>query len=154
MAVGEGPPRLIYTTGPAYPASFNNLRIFTGAHVIAAMADPHVAGAIAQTNMLDYRDKVEAHFGPPLSCVEVKLREVPGQLAIGDEDEEGEVVEPQGRIVISGPAVVGGGERVLETIGKITGDGTVAFGEMWPDGKGVEFSVAQLSELASAQATS
>lgn len=114
----EGNPRLVYSWGICYPKALCNFRAFTGARLIMALTDPYVAGAVSQTNMLDYR---QVHnLGPPLSSVEVKLNEVP------ERDIDGE--EPQGKLVVTGPAVVGG-ETVVNTIMKVTESGTLAYGE-------------------------
>lgn len=70
-----------------------DLRIFTGARVIYALTAPQVAGAITQSHPFDYRrHEGPAHFGPPLSSVEVTLtghpedsgleRAVEGQVCI------------------------------------------------------------------------
>lgn len=51
-----------------------DLRIFTGARVVYALTAAGVAGAIAQTHPFDYRrHEGPAHFGPPLSSVEIVL---------------------------------------------------------------------------------
>jgi len=55
----------------------SDMRIYTGARVVYALTAAKVAGAVAQTNLFDYRvdedtDKCN-HFGPPLSSVELKL---------------------------------------------------------------------------------
>ncbi|GAB7347021.1 hypothetical protein MBLNU459_g3168t2 [Dothideomycetes sp. NU459] len=62
-----------------------------------------VAGAVAQTNMYDYRlanQSGHSHFGPPLSSVEVKL--------VDKDDTMVGATTPSGEIVVSGPAVAGG----------------------------------------------
>lgn len=78
-----------------------DLRIFTGARVVYALTAPGVAGAICQTNIFDYRRfPGPCHFGPPLSSVEVLLTDVP---------REAESDRPvEGKITVSGPAVVSG----------------------------------------------
>lgn len=54
-----------------------NLRIFTGARVVYALTGPGVAGAIAQTNVYDYRRfSGLSHFGSPLSSLEAILTDV------------------------------------------------------------------------------
>ncbi|KAJ5562450.1 AMP-dependent synthetase/ligase [Penicillium sp. DV-2018c] len=76
------------------------LRIFTGARVVYALTGPGVAGAIAQTNAYDYRCLTgPSHFGAPVSSTEVTLTDVPE----GSPDEAQE-----GKLTVSGPAVVGG----------------------------------------------
>lgn len=55
-----------------------DLRIFTGARVVYALTGPGIAGAIAQTNIFDYRRfKGPSHFGSPLSSHEVTLTDCP-----------------------------------------------------------------------------
>ncbi|KKK26706.1 hypothetical protein ARAM_001458 [Aspergillus rambellii] len=73
-----------------------DLRVFTGARVVYALAAPGVAGAISQTNIFDYRRfQGPSHFGAPLSSVEVTLTNVPDGLE-------------QGQITVTGPAVISG----------------------------------------------
>lgn len=104
-------PRLIYTYTYAIrrsftPSQLSNLRIFTGAHIIYAFIDPSVAGAVTQTHMLDYAShgcSACSHVGPPLSCVEIKLKEY-------HENPMGTDEEPIGGLIVSGPAVVRGEE--------------------------------------------
>ena len=107
-------PRLIFTSErpgtdspPLSPQDLTDLRILTGARVVYALTLPHVAGAVAQTNMLDYRNdsmsKTRSHFGAPLSSVEVKLVETP-PFTISDDN----YTNPTGHLVVTGPAVVGG----------------------------------------------
>lgn len=51
-----------------------DLRIFTGARVVYALTGPGVAGAVAQTNVFDYRRfEGASHFGSPLSSAEILL---------------------------------------------------------------------------------
>lgn len=51
-----------------------DLRIFTGARIVYALTGPGVAGAVAQTNVFDYRRFDGAsHFGSPLSSAEILL---------------------------------------------------------------------------------
>lgn len=119
---GEGNPRLVYSWDVCYPEALCNFRIFTGARLIMALTDPHVAGAISQTNMLDYR-QVD-NLGPPLSSVEIKLNEVPGRAIDGE--------EPEGKLVVTGPAVVGG-ETVVDAIVKITETATLTYGKPLSD---------------------
>ena len=104
-------PRLIYTyfnaspsTVPLNHAHLFNLRLFTNSRIIYAFTDPHVAGAVSQTNMLDYRtpdseDRRPSHCGPPLSCLEISFRDSEGFRNEGGKAE--------GQLVLSGPAVVG-----------------------------------------------
>ena len=67
-----------------------NLRIFTGARVVYALTAPGVAGAVAQTNVFDYRRfSGPSHFGPPLSSVEVILTGL--EVTVAQKAIEGEV---------------------------------------------------------------
>ncbi|OKL64147.1 hypothetical protein UA08_00338 [Talaromyces atroroseus] len=51
-----------------------DLRVFTGARVVYGLTVPGIAGAVAQTHIFDYRRHAgPAHFGPPLSSVEIVL---------------------------------------------------------------------------------
>ena len=122
---GEDTVRLIYTPGATYPGTVSNLRIFTGARIIVALTDPKVAGAITQTHMLDYTasEKKDAHFGPPLSCLEIKLKEIPGHSVEDTTD-----AAPEGLLAISGPAVVGPPGTTVTTnyVAKINNSGTVS----------------------------
>ena len=79
-----------------------DLRIFLGARVAYAFTAAPVAGAICQTNIYDYRKTSESrhHFGPPLSCLEVKV--------VGGDEQAAERWTPRGRIVVEGPSVIGG----------------------------------------------
>lgn len=108
-------PRLIYISNragidlsPLEPKELVDLRILTGARIVYALTHASVAGAIAQTNIFDYRNHQNefsrhAHFGPPLSCVEIKLAET---------SRKSENETPLGEPVVSGPAVVRGETRL------------------------------------------
>nr|POE65691.1 hypothetical protein CFP56_58797 [Quercus suber] len=99
----------------------SDLRIFTRARICYALTAAPVAGAVAQTDVFDYRrddgDK-HAHFGIPLSSVEVKL--------IGTSDEPLSGTTPSGHLVVAGPAVSGGKVR-LAVQGRIRQDCTLAY---------------------------
>jgi len=122
--------RLVYTydrlggrTPPLTTSQLSNLRIFTGARTIYAFTDAHVAGAVCQTNMLDYqshglRGESSSHLGPPLSCVEFKLQESDG-VQINDD-------KPIGKPVVSGPAVASG-EVTLQKVMMMTDSNTLAY---------------------------
>ena len=117
-------PRLIYTYDKAGastlkldPEELFKLKVCSGARTIYAFTDSQVAGAITQTNMLDYQN-TSADFGPPLSSVEIKLRDAEGGQN-GDEKALGE-------LVVSGPAVVGG-EKVMNQIMTMTERNTLAY---------------------------
>jgi hypothetical protein len=74
-------------------ANLADLKILLGARTCLALTASGVAGAIAQTNMFDYRRSTaggDAHFGPPLSCVEV--------LLVGENDVMLGGEEPQGQV--------------------------------------------------------
>ena len=61
---------------PLSSTMVSDLRIYTRARICYALTAARVAGAVAQTNVFDYRrdDGVGySHFGIPLSSVEVKL---------------------------------------------------------------------------------
>ncbi|KAI0472078.1 hypothetical protein GGR56DRAFT_106139 [Xylariaceae sp. FL0804] len=141
LGTTPGKLRLLYVAHPASPttttttppggkkaggpllseAMLSDLRVFTGARVIHALAAPRCAGAVAQTLFHDYRmggdGSGAAHFGPPLSCTEVLLRDS-GAHKISDENYTGE-------IVARGPAVAGG-EAALGVLGSVRVDGTLA----------------------------
>lgn len=106
-------PRLIlsYTSSAANSltltsAQLFDLRVFTGAHIAYAFTDDAVAGAITQTNLYDYRRSMAdgdhaSHFGPPLSCVEIKMVDTPDKKVTDDNDSAG-------WLVVEGPAVANG----------------------------------------------
>ncbi|PLB45967.1 hypothetical protein P170DRAFT_439666 [Aspergillus steynii IBT 23096] len=90
-----------------------DLRVFTGARTVYALTGPGIAGAVAQTNIFDYRRlQGSSPFGSPLSSVEVLLTDVP-------EDQE-----LQGKITVAGPAVISG-KTTLPTEGRIRDDNTL-----------------------------
>ncbi|CAK4030973.1 AMP-extracellular domain-containing [Lecanosticta acicola] len=113
--LGAGSPALSSTM-------LSDLRIFTRSRIIYALTTAKVAGAVAQTNVFDYRrdDGTEhSHFGIPLSSVEVKL------LSSGN-DEAVAAQEPKGALWVGGPAV-SGSEVKLPVQGRIREDCTLAF---------------------------
>lgn len=121
--------RLIFTSerlGTDAPALSNtmlsDLRIFTRSRICYALTVPKVAGAVAQSNMFDYRmtngDTKYSHFGVPLSSVEIKL--------VDKEDARVDGNTPEGEIVVRGPAVAGG-EVKLGVQGKFKQDCTLAY---------------------------
>ncbi|KAL4789974.1 hypothetical protein BDV19DRAFT_373146 [Aspergillus venezuelensis] len=88
-----------------------DLRVLTGARVVYALTGPGVAGAIAQTNVYDYRRfDGPSHFGAPLSTVEVHL------TGVSDESE-------QGQLSVTGPSVVSG-KTTLPVQARIRDDNT------------------------------
>lgn len=122
-------PRLIFISSragvhstPLSSADLNDLRILTGGHIIYALVAANVAGAVAQTNVFDYRVAEDishnSHYGSPLSSLELKLVDT-AHSKIQDEG------DPIGQVVVTGPAVVGG-EAPLPVVGRIREDGTLA----------------------------
>lgn len=128
-AVGRTPGklRLLYTaeragagTPPLSSAVLSDLRIFLGARVIYALSAPKVAGAVAQTQFYDYRvfeDKY-SHFGPPLTCTEIILRDSDDHKITDDKAE--------GEIFARGPCVAGS-EATLGVDGIIRFDNTISY---------------------------
>lgn len=111
--IGAGSPALTST-------QLSDLRIFTRSRIIYALTAARVAGAVAQTNVFDYRrddGQGHSHFGVPLSSVEVKL--VGGEGDVGAES-------PRGQITVTGPAVAGG-QTKLSVQGRIREDSTIAY---------------------------
>jgi acyl-CoA synthetase (AMP-forming)/AMP-acid ligase II len=103
--------------------TLSDLRIFTGARVVYALTAAQVAGAIAQTQFNDYRvhgDGSDSHFGPPVSSVEVVLKDSGSHKTSDD----GQKIE--GEITVRGPAVAGG-VASLGVLGKIRQDNTLAY---------------------------
>lgn len=103
----------------------SDLRIFTKARICYALTTARVAGAVAQTNVFDYRrDPVKdqasgcSHFGMPLASVEVKL--------VHGDDVQVDGLQPTGELVVLGPAVAGG-EVHLGVQGRIREDLTIAY---------------------------
>ncbi|KAF2496978.1 acetyl-CoA synthetase-like protein [Lophium mytilinum] len=131
-AVGTEPGklRLLYVseraganTPPLSSNDLSDLRIYTGARVIYALTAAKVAGAVAQTNIYDYRRGIGAqnkhsHFGLPLSSLEIKLVDTPSHKTTDDQS--------MGEIIVSGPSVVGG-EVSLGVTGKFQNDHTLAY---------------------------
>lgn len=118
-------PRLIYTYDKAGastvqldPEELFKLKIYNGARTVYAFTDSQVAGAICQTNMLDYQTAL-ADFGPPLSSVEIMLRDA----ADGKNSDD----KALGELVVSGPAVVGGTQKVVNRIMTMTDRNTLAY---------------------------
>ena len=105
----------------------SDLRIFTGAYIIHAFTVPTVAGAISQTNMFDYRMANESHatapthYGPPLSSVEIKLKDTASH-------KNTDKPCPEGQLIVNGPAVAGG-TATVENMMKITDDNTLSYAQ-------------------------
>lgn len=120
--------KALYIDLPAFvPASerptsstLASLRLLLSARVCVALTSGVVAGYVAQSNALDYRDKeVHVSVGGPASSIELHLS--------GDEKEMGEV-DGAGHLVAKGPAVVGakGEKKVIEGVtAKFDKDNTV-----------------------------
>lgn len=92
-------------TPPLSEEDLSDLRIYTKARVVYALTAAKVAGAVAQTNIYDYRrgltqSSKHSHFGVPLSCVEIKLKDTPRHKTT-DEQSAGE-------LVVTGSSVAGG----------------------------------------------
>lgn len=106
---------------PLSSTNITDLRILTGARIIYALTSAKVAGAVSQTNILDYRTTVNeneaSHFGPPLSCLEIMLKDSPEHKIRDDSS-------PTGWLFASGPAVVGG-EANLGVIASMRDDNTL-----------------------------
>ena len=120
-------PRLIYLSCSDKETALslqdlNDLRIFTGSRIICSLISSQVTGAIAQTSPLDYRigsiSNTSAHFGSPLSCVEIKV--VEAEQKISDDD-----YQPIGQLVVSGSAVIGKHEAMTGILAKFGGDHTL-----------------------------
>jgi hypothetical protein len=83
-----------------------DLRIFTGARVVYALTGPGIAGAIAQTNVFDYRRFTGPnHFGSPLSSTEVTLTGV-SEANVSDGLPEGQVSNLSSVIVLGMIAIL------------------------------------------------
>jgi hypothetical protein len=82
-------------TPPLSSAVLSDLRVFTGARIIYALTAAKVAGAVAQTQLYDYRvfDDQCSHFGPPLTSTEVFLRDTK-EHKTSDTESRGEVRIP------------------------------------------------------------
>ncbi|PGH12974.1 hypothetical protein AJ79_03947 [Helicocarpus griseus UAMH5409] len=111
-------------TNPEYQLTsdqLSDLRVFTGARVLYALTAPTVVGAVAQTNVYDYRRLPgrHSHFGAPMNTVEVKL------VYDKEEDANDDTKPTEGKIFVAGPAVVGG-KGVLDARGYIGDDYTLS----------------------------
>jgi hypothetical protein len=130
-AIGTTPGklRLVFTseraglnTPPLTSKDLSDLRIYTQARVVYALTAAKVAGAVAQTNMYDYRLGDESgkhsHFGVPLSSLEIKVKDTAG-LKTTDEQSIGE-------LVVAGSSVAGG-QAVLGVNAMFREDHTLAY---------------------------
>ncbi|KAK6544067.1 hypothetical protein TWF694_000778 [Orbilia ellipsospora] len=127
--------RLIYVaenpsegTKPITCNMLNDLRAIMFSKIVYAFTyPPAAAGAITQTTVYDYRPGADTktfkdtHVGPPLSCLEVMLRDAGDYTA---ESEDG----PMGEVIVAGPAVTGNGEYATGIIGRWRPDGCLALG--------------------------
>ncbi|KAI9802368.1 MAG: hypothetical protein M1833_001874 [Piccolia ochrophora] len=109
---------------PLSSAALSDIRMATGARVVYALTVAKVAGAVAQTNMFDYRREDgpldgHSHFGAPLSSVEFLLRDTEKHKTTDDGC-------PEGEIIARGPAVAGG-EASLGVVGTVRPDYTLAY---------------------------
>lgn len=109
-------------TPPLSSEDLSDLRIYTKARIVYALTTAKVAGAVAQTNMYDYRrdtaSNKHSHFGVPLSCVEIKLKDT-AQHKTTDEQIVGE-------LLVTGWSVVGG-QVSLGVNATIRDDHTLAY---------------------------
>ncbi|KAF1997022.1 hypothetical protein P154DRAFT_471764 [Amniculicola lignicola CBS 123094] len=110
-------------TPPLSSNDLSDIRIYTGARVIYALTAASVAGAVAQTNIYDYRrghgpENKHSHFGVPVSSVEVKLKDTSSHKTTDD--------SAAGEIVVTGPSVAGG-EASLGATGTFKEDHTLAY---------------------------
>lgn len=103
--------RLVFTseraglnTPPLSSNDLSDLRVYTQARIVYALTAAKVAGAVAQTNIYDYRlgalSNKHSHFGVPLSSLEVKVKDTP-TLKTTEEQSIGE-------LVVTGSSVAGG----------------------------------------------
>ncbi|KAG9233944.1 hypothetical protein BJ875DRAFT_377564 [Amylocarpus encephaloides] len=106
---------------PLSAQNLSDLRIYTGARIIYALASSKVAGAVTQSGVFDYRiDEASgkyAHFGAPVTSVEVFLKDTKDYKTT-----DGSFF---GEIHVRGPAVVGE-EVSLGANGTIKEDYTLA----------------------------
>lgn len=97
--------RVGLNTPPLSSEDLSDLRISTKARVVYALTAAKIAGAVAQTNVYDYRrgltrSNKHSHFGVPLSCLEIKLKDTPQHKTTDDES--------VGEIIVTGSSVSGG----------------------------------------------
>lgn len=83
----------------------SDLRVYTRARIAYALTAARVAGAVAQTNIYDYRvgdasTNKHSHFGVPLSSVEIKVRDTPHYKTTEE--------QAAGELVVTGSSVAGG----------------------------------------------
>lgn len=88
--------RLHASTPPLGPEELSELRAFTGARVVYALAASKVAGPVTQTHLYDYRtmpqeNRKHSHFGVPVSSLEVKTVDADQHKTVEGEAPRGEV---------------------------------------------------------------
>lgn len=119
--LGAGSPKLTSTM-------LSDLRIFTRARIVYALTGAAICGAVAQSNVFDYRreDGQEyAHFGVPPGSVEVKLKGSESEGTLSGN-------QPEGKVLVGGPAVAASGDEReggwvgLGVRGRFREDGTLA----------------------------
>lgn len=147
VATAPGKLRLIFVseraatnTPPLSSSVMSDLRIFTRSRICYALTAAHVAGAVAQTNIFDYRQdgtRPHGHFGVPLSSVEIRLLNA-NDANVAGITPEGEVclasaqtacavnIADTLQIAVFGPAVTGGTTR-LGIQGSFLSDCTLAY---------------------------
>lgn len=115
---------------PLSSTDLSDLRIYLSARVVYALTAAKVAGAVAQTNVFDYRreelqssnnsgrGKQYSHFGAPLNSVEIKLVDTAEHKTTDN--------EAKGEISVMGPAVAGG-KTVIPAVGRVRDDGCLAY---------------------------
>lgn len=106
-------------TPPLTSEDLSDIRIYTKARVIYALTAGKVAGAVTQTNLYDYRREAtpsakHSHFGVPLSCLEVKLKDTASHKTT-DEKSVGEIVAT-GASVAGGEVALGVNGTLLPTM--------------------------------------
>ncbi|KAL5113588.1 hypothetical protein ACEQ8H_008536 [Pleosporales sp. CAS-2024a] len=110
-------------TPPLSAEDLSDLRIYTKARVLYALTAAKVAGAVAQTNVYDYRrgltsSNKHSHFGVPLSSLEIKVKDTPQHKTTDD--------HVAGELVVTGYSVAGG-ETSLGVHATIREDHTLAY---------------------------
>ncbi|KAH3965833.1 hypothetical protein HBH92_128500 [Parastagonospora nodorum] len=110
-------------TPPLSSEDLSDLRIYTKARVLYALTAAKVAGAVAQTNVYDYRrglapSNKHSHFGVPLSSLEIKLKDTPQHKTTDD--------HIAGELVVTGSSVAGG-ETSLGVNATFREDHTLAY---------------------------
>lgn len=110
-------------TPPLSSTDLSDLRVYLKARVVYALTAARVAGAVAQTNIYDYRSGLNpankhSHFGVPVSSVEVKLKDNASHKTTED--------QVAGEIVVTGSSVAGG-VTYLGVNGTFRDDHTLAY---------------------------